>query len=187
MAGLTLGGGLGFNDRKWGLTCDRLAETRVVLADGTVVRAAGDENADLFWACRGGAGGNFGINTAFVFDAVPVNQLRATVFSLSFSLSASLGVVNELQHLLDTDRSDDLDVRIGFKHAGTGGTTLWVLGQRLGSAFAKPGHVLYGSDWPFAPEPAVAYFTAPIQDSEDIGHHNARTLFPRLTRSSRPL
>ncbi|RSM55169.1 amidohydrolase [Amycolatopsis sp. WAC 01376] len=54
-------------------------------------------------------------------------------------------------------------------------------------AFAKPGHVLYGSDWPFAPEPAVAYFTAPIQDSEDIGHHNARTLFPRLTRSSRPL
>lgn len=133
VAGLTLGGGLGFNDRKWGLTCDRLAETRVVLADGTLVRAAEDENADLFWACRGGAGGNFGINTAFVFDSVPVNQLRATVFSLSFGLSASLGVVNELQHLLDTDRADDLDVRIGFKHAGTGGTTLWVLGQRLGS------------------------------------------------------
>ncbi|WP_179956769.1 hypothetical protein [Amycolatopsis anabasis] len=41
-------------------------------------------------------------------------------------------------------------------------------------AFAKPGHVLYGSDWPFVPEPAVAYFTAPIQDSADIGHHNAR-------------
>nr|WP_083467432.1 FAD-binding oxidoreductase [Kibdelosporangium sp. MJ126-NF4]CEL23613.1 FAD-linked oxidoreductase family [Kibdelosporangium sp. MJ126-NF4]CTQ93150.1 FAD-linked oxidoreductase family [Kibdelosporangium sp. MJ126-NF4] len=132
VAGLTLGGGLGFNDRKWGLTCDRLVETRVVLADGTVVRAAEDENPDLFWACRGGAGGNFGVNTAFVFDCVPVDRLRATVFNLSFSLSAGQDVVDELQHLLDTDRSDDLDVRIGFKHAGDGTTALWVLGQRLG-------------------------------------------------------
>jgi 6-methylsalicylate decarboxylase len=47
-------------------------------------------------------------------------------------------------------------------------------------AFAEPGHVLYGSDWPFAPEPAVAYFTAPVRDAEDIGHRNARRLFPRL-------
>lgn len=47
-------------------------------------------------------------------------------------------------------------------------------------AFAKPGHVLYGSDWPFAPEFAVAHFTAPIRDAEDIGHRNARALFPRL-------
>ncbi|MGW0433694.1 hypothetical protein ACWDV4_14295 [Micromonospora sp. NPDC003197] len=40
--------------------------------------------------------------------------------------------------------------------------------------------MLYGSDWPFAPEPAVAYFTAPILDAEDIGHRNARMLFSRL-------
>ncbi|GAA0244838.1 FAD-binding oxidoreductase [Saccharothrix mutabilis subsp. mutabilis] len=132
VAGLTLGGGLGFNDRKWGLTCDRLVETRVVLADGTLVRAADDENADLFWACRGGAGGNFGVNTAFVFDAVPVNSLRATVFSLSFGLGASLRVVDELQHVLDADHTHDFDVRIGFKHAGDGTTSLTLLGQRLG-------------------------------------------------------
>ncbi|XVV00945.1 FAD-binding oxidoreductase [Actinosynnema sp. CA-248983] len=132
VAGLTLGGGLGFNDRKWGLTCDRLVETRVVLADGTLVRAADNENADLFWACRGGAGGNFGVNTAFVFDAVPVGSLRATVFSLSFALDAAPRVVDELQHLLDTDHTHDLDVRIGLKHAGDGTTGLWVLGHRLG-------------------------------------------------------
>lgn len=132
VAGLTLGGGLGFNDRKWGLTCDRLAETRVALADGTVVRAAEDENADLFWACRGGAGGNFGINTAFVFDAVPVARQRATVFDLTFPLTAGPAVVDELQHVLDTDRAGDFDVRIGFKHAGTGARTVGVLGQRLG-------------------------------------------------------
>lgn len=132
VAGLTLGGGLGFNDRKWGLTCDRMVETRVVLADGTVVRAAADENPDLFWACRGGAGGNFGVNTAFVFDAVPVNELRATVFDLSFPLTSGPAVVEEFQHLLAADRADDLDVRIGFKHTGDGTTAVTVLGQRLG-------------------------------------------------------
>ncbi|WP_405675107.1 FAD-binding oxidoreductase [Streptomyces sp. NBC_01511] len=133
VAGLTLGGGLGFNDRKWGLTCDRLAETRVVLSDGTVVRAADDENADLFWACRGGAGGNFGINTAFVFDAVPVNRLRATVFDLTFELRAGVKVMAQARHLLGADRGNDLDLRIGFKHAGDGTTSLSVLGHRLGS------------------------------------------------------
>ncbi|MGH8920013.1 MAG: FAD-binding oxidoreductase, partial [Actinomycetes bacterium] len=132
VAGLTLGGGLGFNDRKWGLTCDRLTETRVVLADGTLVRAADDENADLFWACRGGAGGNFGINTGFVFDAVPVARLRATVFDLTFALDAGVRVMEELRYIVDADRDNDFDVRVGFKHAGDGTTTLWLLGQRLG-------------------------------------------------------
>ncbi|MFF2183536.1 FAD-binding oxidoreductase [Streptomyces sp. NPDC058155] len=133
VAGLTLGGGLGFNDRKWGLTCDRLAETRVVLSDGTVVRAADNENADLFWACRGGAGGNFGINTALVFDAVPVNRLRATVFDITFDLRAGVEVMEEAQHLLDTDRGNDLDLRITFNHTGDGRTSLSMLGHRLGS------------------------------------------------------
>ncbi|WP_159042646.1 FAD-binding oxidoreductase [Streptomyces curacoi] len=132
VAGLTLGGGLGFNDRKWGLTCDRLTETRVVLADGTLVRATDDENADLFWACRGGAGGNFGINTGFVFEAVPVGRLRATVFDLAFGLHAGVRVMEELRQILDADRGDDFDVRIGFKHAGDGSTSLVLLGQRLG-------------------------------------------------------
>ena len=51
-------------------------------------------------------------------------------------------------------------------------------------AFAQPGHVLYGSDWPFAPEPAVAYFNTWAGD-EDIDHHNARRLFPRLKETPR--
>ncbi|WP_416973732.1 FAD-binding oxidoreductase [Streptomyces sp. 4F14] len=132
VAGLTLGGGLGFNDRKWGLTCDRLTETRVVLADGTPVRAAPDENADLYWACRGGAGGNFGINTGFVFDAVPVARLRATVFDLTFALDAGVEVMDEVRYVLDADRHNDFDVRIGFRHAGDGTATLGLLGQRIG-------------------------------------------------------
>ncbi|MFD5781144.1 FAD-binding oxidoreductase [Streptomyces sp. NPDC126933] len=134
VAGLTLGGGLGFNDRKWGLTCDRLQATDVVLANGELVRASAEENADLFWACRGGAGGNFGINTGFVFHAVPIGGRRATVFDLTFRLDAGVRVMAALQETLDHDRAGDFDVRVGFSHPGSGQGTINVLGQRLGTA-----------------------------------------------------
>lgn len=71
VAGLTLGGGIGWIMRKHGLTIDQLEAVEVVTAEGEVVRAADDENPDLFWGVRGG-GGNFGIVTEFVFRLVPV-------------------------------------------------------------------------------------------------------------------
>jgi FAD/FMN-containing dehydrogenase len=70
VAGLTLGGGMGRLQRKLGLTIDNLVAAEVVTADGRVVRATADENADLFWALRG-AGANFGVVTAFEFELHP--------------------------------------------------------------------------------------------------------------------
>jgi len=67
VSGLTLGGGIGFEHRRYGLTCDALRSVQVVLANGTTVRASGSLNADLFWACRGGGGGNFGVVTQYTF------------------------------------------------------------------------------------------------------------------------
>jgi FAD/FMN-containing dehydrogenase len=66
VAGVTLGGGYGWLRRKYGLSSDNVVEAEVVTADGSVLRAAADENQDLYWAIRGG-GGNFGIVTSFTF------------------------------------------------------------------------------------------------------------------------
>ncbi|MDX1686436.1 MAG: FAD-binding oxidoreductase [Candidatus Promineifilaceae bacterium] len=71
LAGLTLGGGFGWLSRKYGFACDNLLSAEVVTADGDVVRASAEENADLFWGIRGG-GGNFGIVTSFEYALHPV-------------------------------------------------------------------------------------------------------------------
>jgi FAD/FMN-containing dehydrogenase len=71
IAGLSLGGGIGYLTRRWGWTADNIVGMDVVTADAELVRASSDENADLFWGLRGG-GGNFGVVTGFDYRLHPV-------------------------------------------------------------------------------------------------------------------
>jgi FAD/FMN-containing dehydrogenase len=81
IAGLTLGGGIGKLGRAFGLSCDNLLSADIVTAEGRLLTASAEQNADLFWGLRGG-GGNFGIVTAFEYRLHPVGPLLWSGFVL---------------------------------------------------------------------------------------------------------
>jgi len=75
IAGLALGGGFGVVSRRFGLTCDAIDGLDIVNAEGELVRADKETNEDLYWACRGGGGGNFGIVTSFDLRVQPISYV----------------------------------------------------------------------------------------------------------------
>ena len=97
IAGLAQGGGVGFLARKFGLTCDNLLAATVVLADGTAVVANAHQHPDLYWALRGGGGGNFGVATRLVFRTHPVADV--STYSLAWPWADAKRVVAEWQKL----------------------------------------------------------------------------------------
>ena len=95
IAGLTLGGGLGFVGRKYGLTCDHLRAASVVLADGRIVDTDADHDPDLLWALRGGGMLAMGIVTRFVFTPRPATD--TTNFRLVWPMNRALDVIDGWQ------------------------------------------------------------------------------------------
>jgi FAD/FMN-containing dehydrogenase len=131
IAGLTLGGGVGLASRKYGLTCDNLLEATVVLANGTAVVANARQHSDLYWALRGGGGGNFGIVTRFLFRTHPVGQVAT--YSLEWPWSDAAKVVQAWQKLAP-HAPDGLFSVLNLNAAAGGHARITSAGQFFGSA-----------------------------------------------------
>jgi len=97
VGGLTLGGGMGWLARQYGLSCDNVVSFEMVTADGDVIHASQTENADLYWGLRGG-GGNFGIVTEFEFRLHEVPN-AALLSTLSFPIEAAGSVLRTWRDL----------------------------------------------------------------------------------------
>lgn len=96
IGGLAQGGGIGIVDRAYGLTCDNLLSAQVVLADGSVVTCDAENEPDLFWALRGGGGGNFGIVTQFTFKTHSSDS-DITTLEATFDFDEFVAVMNAWQ------------------------------------------------------------------------------------------
>lgn len=90
MGGFYTGGGVGLLTRQMGMGCDSIASARVVLAGGSVVTASPNRNTDLYWAIRGGGGGNFGVITSYTLNAAQVSQIALTNIVWSWDNAAAM-------------------------------------------------------------------------------------------------
>jgi hypothetical protein len=132
IAGSTQGGGIGVSARRFGLTCDNLVEATVVLADGSVVVASPSEHSDLFWALRGGGGGNFGIVTRFVFGSHAVGNVAT--YSMEWPWSDAKRVIQAWQSF--APHAPDALFSVLNVNAAGGATHITSAGQFFGSESA---------------------------------------------------
>lgn len=131
IAGLTLGGGCGATSRVFGLTADALVATTIVTADGELLHCDEHENADLFWACRGGGGGNFGVNVSFTFQARPV--MDCATYVLLWDRADAPKVLSVLQDIV-AQAPDEFAARLGVSAASGSDIIVSAVGQHLGPA-----------------------------------------------------
>lgn len=131
IAGHALGGGIGFLSRAGGLVCDALQSADLVDADGRQLTASADENADLYWASRGGGGGSFGIATSFRFKLMSVGKVVR--FSSQFQISPAR-TVEVLQAWSDwaVSAPDEISSEISLSKYVNGEMFVYLFGMSLG-------------------------------------------------------
>ena len=129
IAGLTLGGGVGWLVRKYGMTIDNLVSARVVTAEGKVLHASATENEDLFWALRGG-GGNFGVVTSFEFKAHPVAKVLGGL--LLYPRQMAVEVIRHFRDFMAT-APDELTAYAALLHGPDGSPLVGVISCYCGN------------------------------------------------------
>ena len=133
MGAFLLGGGVGFNMRRFGVGSDLMTQTEMVLANGLLIRANMTENKDLFWACRGVGGGNLGINTSFNISVFPANEI--VVFKINWSNVSDQFLENMFAALESSQR--ELGHQIYLKPEAIGGRSSSISAYMFGQ-FAGP-------------------------------------------------
>jgi hypothetical protein len=132
IAGLALGGGVSVFSRRYGLTCDQLDAVRVVTADGKILTCDRERHEDLFWACRGGGGGNFGIATSFKFRVRSIPPIA--LFTLQWPWTAAPDVLGAWLHWTAVAPDEIWSNCQLLSAGGAGGNSVKVTGVFCGSA-----------------------------------------------------
>jgi FAD/FMN-containing dehydrogenase len=127
LSGHALGGGYGLLSRAMGMACDSVLEIEIVLADGRVVRANSKRHSDLYWACRGGGGGNFGVVTSFVFKVHPIN--RVSIFRIDWNWADMETALRTWQQWAPS--TDNRLTSVLVMKSKSGGK-IWAVGQFVG-------------------------------------------------------
>ncbi|HXC85342.1 MAG TPA: FAD-binding oxidoreductase [Trebonia sp.] len=150
ISGLTLGGGVGVVGRAYGLTCDRLESLQVVTANGAVLTCDSKNHSDMYWACRGGGGGNFGVVTSFTFSTVPAPS--PWLFFLRWPWSQAARVISAWQswaphapdqlwsnmHLAAVPGGTTPTVEVGGTYIGSISSVANLLDQLYAKAGSRP-------------------------------------------------
>jgi FAD/FMN-containing dehydrogenase len=163
IAGLALGGGIGVTARAHGLTCDNLESLQIVTANGAVLTATADpaHNSDLFWACRGGGGGNFGVVTSFTFRTRPAPS--PVLFSLHWPWSQAAKVIAAWQswaphapdalwsnlHLAAAPGGTTPSIRVGGTYLGSVSGAAKLLDQLYAKAGSHPSTTFLSNPEPY--------------------------------------
>ena len=134
IGGLTLGGGVGWLLRRYGMSIDNLLSCQVVTADGNVRTASGSENADLFWALRGG-GGNFGVVASFEFQAHPVRTVLGGL--LLYPREAAVDVIRHFRGYM-ASAPEELTAYAALLHGPDGAPLVGVIPCYCGDSRRGP-------------------------------------------------